>query len=95
MGVIGSVCRDRGLLVVFCGGDGGCVAGIILSVIHGGGAGVGILWGGIIILGLVIGLISLMLVPGVGKLGYSGAHSIWVSGDSGGGDMVLCGCGSA
>jgi hypothetical protein len=43
MGVIGSACRDRGLLVVFCSRDRGCVVGIILFVIHGGGAGVGVL----------------------------------------------------
>jgi hypothetical protein len=52
VGVIGSASRDRGLLVVFCCGDRGCVVGIILFVIHGGGAGVSILWGGIIIPGI-------------------------------------------
>jgi hypothetical protein len=41
MGVIGSVCGDRG-----------CVAGIILFVIRAGGAGVGVLWGGIIVPGI-------------------------------------------
>jgi hypothetical protein len=46
-------------------------------------------------LGLVTGLISLMLVPGVGKLGYLGAQSILVLGDSSGGGMVSCGCSSA
>jgi hypothetical protein len=46
-------------------------------------------------LALVIGRISLMLAPGVGELGYSGAQSISVSGDSGGGNMVSRGCGSA
>jgi hypothetical protein len=45
-------------------------------------------------LGLVIGLILLMLAPGVGELGYLGAHSILVSGDSSGDDMVSRGCSS-
>jgi hypothetical protein len=52
VGVIGSVCRDRGLLVVFCGGDRGCVAGIILFVNHGGSAGVGVVWGSVIMPGI-------------------------------------------
>jgi hypothetical protein len=52
MGVIGSVCGDRGLLVVFCSRDRGCVVGIILFVIYRGSAGVGILWGGIIMPGI-------------------------------------------
>jgi hypothetical protein len=46
-------------------------------------------------IGLVVGLISLMLAPGVGELGYSGAKSILVSGDSGGDDMASRVCGSA
>jgi hypothetical protein len=43
-------------------------------------------------MGLVVGLTLLMLAPAVGELGYSGAKSISVSGDSGGDDMVSCVC---
>jgi hypothetical protein len=57
MVVIRLACGDRGLLVVFCSGDRGCVAGIILFVICGGGARVGVLWGSI-------------TMPGIGDRAY-------------------------
>jgi hypothetical protein len=46
-------------------------------------------------MGLVVGLISLMVVLGIGELGYSQAKSILVLGDSGGNDMASHVCSSA